>query len=358
MKKMLAFACALCFALSLGVRAQDAQDDMVRDLHMKLQQVYEELQLLQEQDGAGSSRKLQERMRALESEAQELQRRIEDAFRSLSRRNPGAERPEKGENPEFQDRLAKFRQTMQEKEQQLRELEKRLRKAAPEEAERLEAAKEELLQHIEKMRDRMREFMEKNPMQPRRHGEEGPGGPGMWDRRPPEHGERRMHDPEDGQQPQDGRRFLPEDAMRRIEKEYPEIYAHLERSKQENPQSFRRDSARLLKELQRIEQVKREDPELYKVEANELRMNLRVHELTQKIRNSRGEEREGMKKELRGVLNEMFDVREGRKALEMQRLERRMKELQQEIQTRRENKDIIVEQHMQRLIGESSAWEW
>jgi spermidine/putrescine-binding protein len=65
-----------------------------------------------------------------------------------------------------------------------------------------------------------------------------------------------------------------------------------------------------------------------------------------------------LRNELAGVLNELFDIKETKKEAEIKQLEKRLKELKESIQARKQNKNEIVERRMQEMLGDSRYYRW
>ncbi|MEW6508186.1 MAG: hypothetical protein AB1432_10620 [Bacteroidota bacterium] len=65
-----------------------------------------------------------------------------------------------------------------------------------------------------------------------------------------------------------------------------------------------------------------------------------------------------LRNELAGVLNELFDIKETKKEAEIKQLEKRLQELKESIQARKQNKNEIVERRMQEMLGDSRYYRW
>lgn len=80
--------------------------------------------------------------------------------------------------------------------------------------------------------------------------------------------------------------------------------------------------------------------------------------LTLKYKNADKSEQQKLKAKLTGMLNKLFDIRESQKQGEVIRLEKRLQELKESLQARKENKDEIVQRRIQELLGDSKYLKW
>ena len=80
--------------------------------------------------------------------------------------------------------------------------------------------------------------------------------------------------------------------------------------------------------------------------------------LALKIKNAEGNTQQKLKSELVGVLNQLFDIKEKRKEAEIKQLEKRLQELKESIQARKQNKNEIVQRRIQEMLGDSRYLRW
>lgn len=80
--------------------------------------------------------------------------------------------------------------------------------------------------------------------------------------------------------------------------------------------------------------------------------------LALKIKNGDGNTQQKLKSELTGVLNQLFDIKEKRKEAEIKQLEKRLQELRESIQARKQNKNEIVQRRIQEMLGDSRYLNW
>ncbi|RJQ62435.1 MAG: hypothetical protein C4517_06475 [Stygiobacter sp.] len=80
--------------------------------------------------------------------------------------------------------------------------------------------------------------------------------------------------------------------------------------------------------------------------------------LTLKYKNADKTEQQKLKSDLQVVLNKLFDIRESQKEGEVINLEKRLQELKESLQVRKQKKDEIVQRRIQELLGDSKYLKW
>jgi hypothetical protein len=91
----------------------------------------------------------------------------------------------------------------------------------------------------------------------------------------------------------------------------------------------------------------------------EKRMEWESRELSQQYRKSEDtDEKRRIRERLKELLSRQFDKRESFRMEEIKRLEKRIMELKQSNQERLQNKEKIVEQRMETLLGEDNKYKW
>lgn len=119
-----------------------------------------------------------------------------------------------------------------------------------------------------------------------------------------------------------------------------------------------RDAGRILEDLIRryrhISDLKRRDPETYRMMKKIHVLDFECLRLSRDARHGGGELRE----ELKRKLSALFDLREEMRAREIDVLKRRIAELEGKLGDRVELKDQIVERRLRELLGEKDIVEW
>ena len=80
--------------------------------------------------------------------------------------------------------------------------------------------------------------------------------------------------------------------------------------------------------------------------------------LALKYKNADSSEKSKIKNDLTSKLSELFDMKEAKKQDEVKQLEKRLQDLKESLQVRKENKDKIVQYRMQAMLGESNYLRW
>jgi len=90
----------------------------------------------------------------------------------------------------------------------------------------------------------------------------------------------------------------------------------------------------------------------------EKELEIEAELLALKIKNVEGGSQQKLKNDLAGILNQLFDLREIRKEIEVKQLEKRLQELKESLQARKQNKNEIVQRRIQEMIGDSRYLRW
>ena len=90
-----------------------------------------------------------------------------------------------------------------------------------------------------------------------------------------------------------------------------------------------------------------------------MKLKNRSHMLSQEYRVTTDRaQQKVLRKNLLGVLNELFEIREQDKLTQIEHLRSRLKELEEMVAKRRKNKQTIVERRAQNLLGEMDDIRW
>jgi hypothetical protein len=170
----------------------------------------------------------------------------------------------------------------------------------------------------------------------------------------------------------------------------PEAFEELQRLREEDPRGFRRELKGRRDHLRREQFMAslREFPDLHETFLNmtpeererfgdqlrksmdgkrrrmENRIDPRVHEMEKEVRNlaqayheAPEENREGVKAEIQGTLEEIFDAREVQRANQVKQAEKRLEKLKSALESRTANREQIIERRMLELTeGDPLAW--
>jgi hypothetical protein len=98
--------------------------------------------------------------------------------------------------------------------------------------------------------------------------------------------------------------------------------------------------------------LEKNDPEMYKLLQQEFELERRTQELAMQFRRAPQTQREAVKKEIEKAVNDLFEVRQQRRQLEIKRLDEELQRLRDEIERRRKAREKLVEKRVQELLGQ------
>lgn len=133
----------------------------------------------------------------------------------------------------------------------------------------------------------------------------------------------------------------------------------LEKLKVKHPMAYRRLLRHALKEKRGLEHLKEVDPERFEVRSGCLKLELRTNMLAEDYRTTEANpKKEELKKELRTVLEQLFDLKEKEREFELKRLEKEIVKLKDIGTERKKNKKEIIERHLDELLLEKEYLRW
>jgi len=94
------------------------------------------------------------------------------------------------------------------------------------------------------------------------------------------------------------------------------------------------------------------DPEMFELDQVDRNLEHKSHQLAIRFRQTEGEEREKIAEELADVVNEHFTIRQKRRKLEIERIERELRKLLENVQAREEAREDIIHRRLMELKGE------
>lgn len=99
------------------------------------------------------------------------------------------------------------------------------------------------------------------------------------------------------------------------------------------------------------EALERNDPELFKLAQEDLRLEREVHELTMRFRHAPPPTREAIKKEIAELVGKHFEIRLERRVIELKRVEAELQRLRESIERRKAARQQIIERRLGELLG-------
>ena len=143
-----------------------------------------------------------------------------------------------------------------------------------------------------------------------------------------------------------------------LAKYMPKMHNHLMQEKKANPERFRRMVRRAWPEYLRRLELKRRDPELFELKMKDDQLGLKTLELVRQYRTARGDGREKIHAELKGVVAEHFRVRQARRQKELENLKKRVVEIETELADRQSNAEKIQQERLGQLLKKTRRPKW
>ena len=103
-----------------------------------------------------------------------------------------------------------------------------------------------------------------------------------------------------------------------------------------------------------IENMKKNDPERFKMLKEDAELDLKIKELARKFKNEKdGEQKEALRKEITELCTKHFEVRQKRRELDLSRMKAWLNQMEQGVEKSRQNKDKIIEQRIKSLLDDT-----
>ncbi|KAA3618207.1 MAG: hypothetical protein DWQ05_09215 [Calditrichaeota bacterium] len=138
----------------------------------------------------------------------------------------------------------------------------------------------------------------------------------------------------------------------------PESAPVLAELESENPRNYERELQKAWREKQMLSRQKNFDKDEYQTKKSRIILEHKIQVLVYKYRKASDSEKDRLKNDIRGQLGQLFDLREVDRAMQVQRLEKKLEELRASLKNRKPNKDRIIEKRLERLIGIDKELEW
>ncbi len=137
-----------------------------------------------------------------------------------------------------------------------------------------------------------------------------------------------------------------------------EIAAELKEIKQHNSKKY----FQLLFESQfknaKYPFLNKQEKQLREQESNIFNKEIKTEYLVIKYKNAPSSKKKKLKKELQNNLSTLFELKEKRKRLQVEKLRLELDELQKSLEIRKKNKLKIIERRLQKLLGKEKYFEW
>lgn len=146
-----------------------------------------------------------------------------------------------------------------------------------------------------------------------------------------------------------------EEAVEVIREISPWLGDRLDKARAEDTQRFKDFVARLYPKFARFMELRRHDPELYKLRITEAQLDSRSRRLAWKVLDAEQNDDAGQAAELRqqlqGVLAELLDIRQQARQLEIDRLKKKLAELEVTLADQQQRQQLI-QQRFEELLDQ------
>ncbi|MBC8354316.1 MAG: hypothetical protein H8E66_20165 [Planctomycetes bacterium] len=105
-------------------------------------------------------------------------------------------------------------------------------------------------------------------------------------------------------------------------------------------------------ELQRMEELKELDPEMYELEKSDRELDRKTLDLSEQYQRAPKDKREALQKQLAAAVAQHFDVRQARRELHLKRLTEELAKLRESIERRNDVRDQIIGKRVSELVGD------
>lgn len=136
-----------------------------------------------------------------------------------------------------------------------------------------------------------------------------------------------------------------------VRKYMPWRVESLQKMRESEPERFRQLCRRLRFEVSQLLHLKERDEAAFQKAIEERRIRMRAAELAQRVRETENQqEREALVQELRGVINEMFELEIATQEAHIRGLEERIEQLRRELRERADHRREVVEQRLREAM--------
>lgn len=136
-----------------------------------------------------------------------------------------------------------------------------------------------------------------------------------------------------------------------VRQHFPEKIDRLEALRQGNPERFQHYREELVKQVRRLRVLEAENPALFALQVEELRLRDRMNELAGRVREEQDQERRtGLELQLREELARSFELRRQVKEAELIELQEKLRELKASLERRDARREELIETRFQELV--------
>jgi hypothetical protein len=144
-----------------------------------------------------------------------------------------------------------------------------------------------------------------------------------------------------------------------IRETFPEKARMMEKLRRRDPAEFQRRRQQLAEEVKRLLVLRDENPELFKVQVDEMRLRDELGRLAREARREKegSRERQEAEKKLKEAVGRSFDLRQRIKEAELEDLRARLKELESTLERRAGRRAQMVEERSRDLL-QNAGDDW
>jgi len=158
-----------------------------------------------------------------------------------------------------------------------------------------------------------------------------------------------------------GRFFEPEQERRVLEfvkEHFPNVWERIEKQRRGNMEKFRYTLREFGPAILRLMDAMSRNPELGKVMMEDYKLELEIRDLIRRYHAeaATSDEKDSLKSQLRELLARQFDVRQQRRKLEIEALQKRIDEQKKRIQERERNKQALIDSELFRRLNPDEQW--
>jgi hypothetical protein len=107
-----------------------------------------------------------------------------------------------------------------------------------------------------------------------------------------------------------------------------------------------------------FDDLRQRDPELYELMQADIDLERKALELAASVRRAKGDEQQRLRADLMKAVEQHFDVRQQRRALQLKRMEEELARLREGIEKRGDIRDAIIQQRLSELLGEAQELDF
>ena len=149
------------------------------------------------------------------------------------------------------------------------------------------------------------------------------------------------------------------EVMAYVKSAHPEKLDQFMSLKDSKPMVYRRMLTRGYREMRLMTELKERDPERYSRVGEERKLESKSQALVRKMKATEDEEEKlRLRPEIERILNQVFDLRQSNRQMEIERLEKKLSELKENNQKRLASKEEILKRRLTELLGEEKGLEW